>query len=81
MFKFELNIEVKDRVTGFKGIILGRTEYSTGCVQYGVCPQKLKADGSAPDWVWYDETRLVATGKSLKVEKAVGGPHPVAPSM
>ena len=79
-FKFELNQEVKDAVTGFKGIIMGRTEYNTGCIQYGVCPQKLK-DGAVPDWSWFDETRLIATGKKLKIEKAIGGPHPIAPSM
>lgn len=74
-------MEKEDVVTGFKGIIMGRTEYSTGCIQYGVCPQKLSKDGHLPDWTWFDETRLSATGKKLEIKKAIGGPHPIAPSM
>lgn len=80
-FKYDLNIEVKDVVTDFTGIIMGRTEYNTGCNQYGVCPRKLKKDGSTPDWHWFDETRIKPTGKKIKIVKANGGPHPTAPEM
>lgn len=31
MFRLELGLEVKDIVTGFRGIITGRCEYLTGC--------------------------------------------------
>lgn len=41
-FKFENGQTVKDRVTGFKGVILGRTQYATGCIQYGICPPGAK---------------------------------------
>jgi hypothetical protein len=80
-FGFELNQEVKDVVTGFKGIIMGRTEYNTGCIQYGVLPQELGEGGKVPDWHWFDETRLIATGKKIEIQRADGGPHPLAPSM
>ena len=36
MFKFELGIMAKDRVSGFKGIIMVRAEYLTGCIKYGL---------------------------------------------
>jgi len=81
IFKFDLNQEVKDKITGFKGIIVGRTQYNTGCVQYGICPRKLKEDGTAPDWLWLDGSRLVETGKNIKIIPEIGGPHPSAPEM
>ena len=79
--KFELNQEVKDVVTGFKGIIMGITEYNTGCIQYGVCPQKLDKNGKTPEWLWFNGSRLKVTGKGLDIKPAIGGPHPTAPMM
>ena len=76
--KFELNQEVLDIVTGFKGIIMGITEYNTGCIQYGLCPRKLDKDGKTPDWHWLDGSRLVIVGKGLDIKPAIGGPHPTA---
>jgi hypothetical protein len=82
-FEFQFNQKVRDKVTGFEGIILGRTEYATGCIQYGVCPSKLTADGKVPDWHWFDGGRLieVISDGEIKVDKEAGGPHPSAPSM
>ena len=81
MFEFELNKEVKDILTGFKGIIMARTEYTTGCIQYGLGSQKLNKDGDIPEWKWFDQSRLTLTGKSLNIKKASEGPAPCAPSM
>lgn len=80
MFLLNLNDSVRDKVTGFSGIILGRTEYATGCIQYGVCPTAMKKDGTFPDWQWLDESRLeVIKGKSVGRLYRKGGPHPCAP--
>jgi hypothetical protein len=81
--KYELGIEVKDIITGCKGIVTGRTEYLTGCNHYGIAPQKKKADGAPAEWQWFDESRLIATGKKLKgyVAPGTSGPVPNAPSM
>ena len=68
IFKFELNTYVKDNVSGFPGIILGRTEHSTGCIQYGVSPEDLDKDGKLKEWEWFDEIRLEFV-KAPKVEK------------
>ncbi len=79
MFKFELHQIVKDKVSGFTGVILGRTEYATGCIQYGVAPQKLDKDGKVCDWLWFDESRLKETGKSISSLRSIGGPSNSAP--
>ena len=93
MPKFLMNQIIEDRITGFKGVVLGRTLYETGCTYYGVCPQNVKA-GEDLDWVWLDETRWVASydtrGKrrfcktseqimSGKRTKPKGGPSPMPP--
>jgi len=80
MFKFNLHQIVKDKVTGFIGVILGRSEYATGCRQYGVAPQKMTKDGKLPEWEWFDETRLELTGKTIASLTQLGGPSPRPPS-
>jgi hypothetical protein len=57
-FKFNLGSEVKDKITGFKGIIRGRSHYLTGCNTYGIQSQKLK-ESRPVDWVWIDEDLLI----------------------
>ena len=56
--KFELGEILIDKVTGFKGVAMGRTEYFTDCTHYGLLSQELK-DGKPVEWQWFDETRLV----------------------
>ncbi len=83
MFKFDFGEKVKDIVTGFTGIVLGRTDYATGCRHYGLLNQKLQ-DGKISDWIWLDENRLVSMGKKIKLNTPVkdpGGPMPNAPEM
>lgn len=58
MFKFRLGDQVRDRVTGFEGVVTSRTDYLNGCVRYGVSPRKLKDDGSFIEAVWIDEPQL-----------------------
>ena len=41
-FKFELGEVLKDKITGFTGVVMGRTEYFTDCDHYGLCSQKLR---------------------------------------
>ena len=68
--KFALGQEVKDIVTGYVGIVAGRTEYLTGCNHYGLAARKLDKDGKPRNWEWFDESRLVSTGKKLANYKA-----------
>lgn len=55
--KIPLGVKVRDKITGFVGIVTGRCEYLTGCHQVLVSPP-VKADGSHVDAHWYDEQRL-----------------------
>ena len=63
MFKFKMNQVVKDKVTGYQGVILARIEYATGCQHYGVCQQVVSKEGKIPEWEYIDESRLVLVGK------------------
>ena len=49
----------KDKVTGFTGIVIGVSSYTTGCNQFLIQPQCKEDDPStAPDGKWIDEGRL-----------------------
>lgn len=78
MFKFELNQKVKDIVTGFKGVIMARVEYNTGCIQYGIQKEGLNKDGNMESYVYLDECRLKAIVGILNIKKGKEGPcqHP-----
>lgn len=80
--KFQLNDVLKDRITGFVGVCLGISEYSTGCIHYGLCTQKVNKDGAIPNnYEWLDESRLILVKKfKTKKTKPRGGPVPNAPS-
>jgi len=72
----KLGDEVKDKVTGFEGIAMARTEYLYGCVLIGVLLKVLSKDEGKPiDWVWFDEQCL-----DILSEAKTGGPQPLAPS-
>ena len=77
--KVELGIEVKDKVTGFKGITIARTEWLNGCARIGV-QAKMKKDGTVPDSQWFDEPQLDIINKNkIKLngeKKPPGGPQP-----
>ena len=45
MEKIELGDQVKCKYTGFKGVIVAKTEFINGCVQFSVVP---KWDGKSP---------------------------------
>lgn len=74
MFKIEMEAKVKDRITGFAGIVTGRVEYLTGCRQYLIQPRMKKNETRSPEPTWLDEDRLVA-GKT----KNPGGPQQFNP--
>lgn len=58
-FKLGLGDEVQDKVTGFTGIVRGRTQYYlTGCNTYGIQNTKLGKDGNPREWKWFDEDQL-----------------------
>lgn len=55
--KVNLGDEVKDKVTGFKGIVTSITLFLNGCTRCGVQP-KMGKDGKVPDGLSFDEPQL-----------------------
>ena len=82
MFEFQFNLgdEVKDRITGFSGIIISRTQWLTNCNTYGLKSQQLDKDGKPQEMQCFDEPNIVLlTAQKYEernpVEKT-GGPTP-----
>jgi hypothetical protein len=76
-WKFELGDRVKDRVSGFSGIVISRTEYLNGCQQYGIAPPTDK-EGKMMDSYNIDGQQLELVDKGLNevepvVKKQTGG--------
>ena len=66
-FKHKLGLLVKDKITGFEGILTSRTEYLTGCNRYAVQPRVLK-EGNLIDACWFDEDQIEVTGQGILPE-------------
>ena len=78
--KFNMRDELKDEITGCKGIVTGIHFYDTGCTHYSL-QQKVSKEGKVPDWESFDETRLVLVkkAKARKVEKVTSAPRKESP--
>ena len=72
-----LGDEVIDTVSGFKGIVVSRTEFLHGCYRIGVQP-KMKKDGKLEESRGFDEPqlKLVKPKKVKQGLKNTGGPAP-----
>ncbi len=75
MFKFSVGDKLKDKITGFSGVVMARTEWLNGCVRYQLQPTELKA-GKMQDEAVFDEGQLVLV-KAAKPEPKPkrGGPQ------
>ena len=60
----EMGDLVKDRVTGFTGIVMGRTQWIYGCDRIWVQPQELK-DGKKVEMDSFDEAAIEIVTKSV----------------
>lgn len=76
-----LGDKVRDKISGFEGIVFGRIEYLFGCVQLDVVSQTERNDGK-PASVWFDEGRVIVLEENAidKVEVVTGGPMTNPPS-
>ncbi len=70
----KLGTEVKDRVSGFRGIVISETKYLQGCTRMSVQPP-VKKDGTLPDPKHFDEPDLMVVGSGV----AAGGTDPGGP--
>lgn len=71
-FKFELGEEVKDVITGYVGCVVSQMTHITGCTTYFI-QRKYKANEKIDDSQHFDENRLTATGKKVKLNLPVAG--------
>ena len=62
MYTVELGAIVESNISGFKGMVVSRSEHLNGCNRYWVQPRVTK-DGKIPDGLWFDECELVETKK------------------
>lgn len=76
----KLGDQVKDSISGFKGIVVGRAEFLYGCVQLSIAPQETK-DGRVLDTVWLDEDRVVVTEENALAVPATAAERAGGPSM
>lgn len=68
-----LGAKVRDKITGFTGIVTSRTEWLNGCLRYGVQPQELH-DGKPIDAHVFDEPQLeVLEASTPKAPPQPGG--------
>lgn len=73
MERIEMGDKVRDNITGFIGVVIGKTQYITGCNQVLVQPPIKQEDGSFVEGRWIDEERLEVVEKAKALAKAVGG--------
>lgn len=70
MAKLRLGSEGRDKITGFKGILYGRSTYLTGCDQYCLVPKVKK--GELQDAHWFDEDRIERVGDGINAAAVTG---------
>ena len=61
---------VRDYVSGFEGIVIGKAEYLYGCVQILIQPESLQENGQPTESRWMDEQRFDPNS-----EAEAGGPQ------
>jgi len=73
----ELGDAAKDAISGFSGIVTGKSTYLNGCTRFLLEPRTLK-DGSQIDAVWFDVEQLVKlkSGGFRPQVSPSGGPRP-----
>lgn len=73
----KLGDEVKDKVSGFTGIIVSQHDYLNGCTRFTVQP-KVDKDGKLPDTATFDLPQLEVVNVDAAVnepkEGRTGGP-------
>ncbi len=85
----DLGDKVKDRITGFTGIAVGKTDWIYGCTRIGVQPEMDK-EGKLQEVQWFDilsldvvEKNAINRQKNMEKETTeyvkTGGPMPFTP--
>ena len=56
MFQYDLGDELKEEITGMKGIVMAKTLHLNGCRHYAIQPALVK--GAMQGWIDHDESRF-----------------------
>jgi hypothetical protein len=77
-FKIDLNATVRDKITGYEGSVIARTEWLYACRRYTVQARRLH-DGKPVDAICCDEDQLeiIEAPAEHHVVKDTGGPTPI----
>jgi hypothetical protein len=70
---------VRDSITGYEGVVVGKTLWLYGCDRCAVQTREFK-DGKVPDAEWFDDQRLVILADTAPVVSpdstaTTGGPQ------
>ena len=77
MREIQLGDEVRDTITGFKGIAIGKTTWMNGCDRIIVQPKGTNKEGKTFENQSFDEPDLVLVkANNKKGEHNTGGPRP-----
>lgn len=71
MFKHDLGLNAKDKITGFTGIITARVEFLTGCNRYCLQPTGLH-DSKPIDSIYFDEDQVEIISSGISSEEVSG---------
>lgn len=77
-FKFNLGDFVKDKITGYSGVVAARCDYLTGCRRYSLQSKELH-EGKPREWHDFDENQLdkiKVKKEKIETDKTKGGPQP-----
>lgn len=75
-----LGFNVVDRITGFRGVVVGHVMYLTGCNQCLVVPP-VGPDGALREGQWFDDQRLqLAEGEPIRLDNGSTPGCDVSPS-
>ena len=77
-----LGSRVRDTITGYEGIVTGRSEFLNGCVSICIARSEVTKDGDVK-FEWFDEQRVKVIERgafaSEPTSATAGGPHPIPP--
>lgn len=77
--RFSIGDKVKDKITGFEGIVVVRSQWLNNCNTYGVQPTTLK-DGAPQERQSFDEPQLELVERgAFKPQQTTGGPERALP--
>ena len=83
MSKIKLGVKAKDKITGFTGIVIGKSMWLTGCNQFALKPP-VGDKGEMRDASWFDEGAIEYVDEGINAKevksKKPGGPRQDCPA-